>query len=143
MLLQRRRNVQVGRGLGSVLTSVFRTLSPYAKTLLNFGRRIFTSKPGRAIVKTAQQSAVESGLKVVDDVIKGKNVKASLKENVKAVAKNVGSSTLTQVKKMVDSVEGSPSSRKRPKKKKTGDSSKRGKYPKYSKRSKGDIFDAT
>jgi hypothetical protein len=144
MLLQRRRNVQTGRGLGTILSSIFRTIAPYAKTLLNVGKRIFSSRPAQAIVKSAQQSALQSGLNVVDDVIKGKNVKRSLKEHAQSLAQDVGSSAVSEVKKLA--------SMQPPKvvnKKSAANNKKKRKNPvlgskktRPAKRSKGDIFDS-
>lgn len=144
MLLQRRRNVQTGRGLGTILSSIFRTIAPYAKTLLNVGKRIFSSRPAQAIVKSAQQSAVQSGLNVVDDVIKGKNVKRSLKEHAQSLAQDVGSSAVSEVKKLA----GMQPPKVANKKSATNNKKKRknpvlgSKKTRPAKRSKGDIFDS-
>jgi hypothetical protein len=125
-----------------MLSSIFRTIAPYAKTLRNVGKRVFSSGPSQAIVKSGQQSAVQSGLNVVDDVIKGKNAKRSLKEHAQSLAQDVGSSTVSEVKKLVGMQPPKVANKKiaANNKKKRRNSVLGSKKTRPAKRSKGDIF---
>lgn len=90
MLGKRRRNVQVGRGLGSIFSKIFSKIAPIAKTLFNFGKKALASKPVKNVVNAAKDTAIQSGIQVIDDVIQGKNVGESLKENAAEASKKIG-----------------------------------------------------
>lgn len=86
LLRQGRRNVKIGRGLGGILSNIFSKIAPFAKTLFNIGKRAFNSTLGQSIVNKTKENTVESGMKALDDVMKGKNVVESLKSNIKDAA---------------------------------------------------------
>lgn len=88
MLHRRRRIIQTGRGLGNVLSSLFKKGLPYVKSLLNAGKKLFNSAIGQNIFNVGKKHAAEGGMKLMDDVFKGENVKESLKKNIKSTAEN-------------------------------------------------------
>lgn len=86
-----RRRLHSGRGIGSVLKTLFSKIAPIAKTIFNFGKRAFNTDLGQAIAKSTQQNLAEGGIKLVDNVLKGENVKNSLKSAIT----ETGQKTLT------------------------------------------------
>ena len=96
MLGHRKRKVQVGRGLGTIFSTIFRKVAPIARTLFNVGKRLFKSAPVQRVAKSAADSALDSGVRVIDDVVQGKNLKDSLKENITKVANDVGNKAASE-----------------------------------------------
>lgn len=102
MIGHRKRNVQRGRGLGSILSSLFSKIAPFARTLFNIGTKVVKSAPAQEVIKSAKNEALKTGIQVADDVLKGKNVKESIRSNVENAAKNVASSAISQAKKRLN-----------------------------------------
>lgn len=101
MLIHRKRNVQQGRGVGSILSTIFRKIAPYAKTLLNTGQRILATKPAQRVLETGKQSLAKAGVQVVDDIFQGKNAKQSVREHLSSALDTVKESALQEAKAQV------------------------------------------
>lgn len=97
MIGRTRFRVQTGRGLGSILSSIFSKLAPVARTVYNAGKRAINSTLGQSILKTTGQSVAEGGVNLIDDVLKGENVKNSLVKR----AKNTAEKSLTDSAKLI------------------------------------------
>ena len=128
MIGPRKRNVQKGRGIGSILSSIFRKIAPFAKTILNIGRKAAATKPVQEVLKSAKKEALKTGVQIADDALKGKNIKDSIKSNAGIAAKSVAQTAIGEAKKMIND----------PVKKRSAKRQKQGK--KKSKRRKKDVF---
>jgi hypothetical protein len=100
--LHRGPYIQRGRGIGSSLTAMFKGAIPALKL---FGEKIIQSPVTKEIVKTAKRSALDAGLNVASDLLKGKKIKQSVSENVDTAKKAVTNSLVTALEKAkVDTV---------------------------------------
>jgi len=84
--------VQRGRGIGSILTSLFKGVVPAIKA---FGKTLFSSPVTKAVAKTARDAAVDAGLNVAADVLEGRNVSSSIDQGLANAIKRVAA-TLRQ-----------------------------------------------
>jgi hypothetical protein len=100
--LHRGPYIQRGRGIGSSLTAMFKGAIPALKL---FGEKIIQSPVTKEIVNTAKRSALDAGLNVASDLLKGKKIKQSVSENVDTAKKAVTNSLVTALEKAkVDTV---------------------------------------
>lgn len=74
-----------GSGIGSIFSNIFKAIIPLATKAVNIGRKAATSSTGQKILKAAKRTAVDAGLDIANDVLKGENVKTSAKKNLKSV----------------------------------------------------------
>ena len=72
-----RPRFQRGRGVGGI----FRTLMKGIVPVVNYVGKFLKSPTGRAVKNSVKKAALESGGQFISDVISGKNIKSSLKEN--------------------------------------------------------------
>lgn len=89
MYIHRGPFIQRGRGIGSLLGSLFRGIVPALKAL---GTSLLSSPVTKAIGNTAKDAAIETGIKMAADAIEGKNMKQSLDENLLKARKRVAES---------------------------------------------------
>jgi len=75
-----RPRFQRGRGVGGI----FRTLMKGIVPVVNYVGKFLKSPTGKAIKSSVKRAAVESGGQFISDVVAGKNMKESLKENSSA-----------------------------------------------------------
>jgi hypothetical protein len=75
---------QRGRGLGSLLGSLFKAVVPAMKTLGNLGRKALTSTVAKDLGKSAVNSAMKTGVDAAVDLLEGNDVKEGFKKNVKS-----------------------------------------------------------
>jgi len=61
-------------GIGSIFSSIFKGLIPLAKGAVKLGQRAISSNTGKKVIKAAKRSAVDAGLDIAHDVLKGENV---------------------------------------------------------------------
>ena len=115
-LRKRKVKLQTGRGLGSIFSSIFRKIKPIARSLYNIGKRVFSSAPVKKVVKSAQNTALQGGVQVIEDVNQGKNVAESLKTNVKQASKKIASDAAQEAKLFLEGKKSRPP-RKTPAKK--------------------------
>lgn len=99
MLLRKRHRIQVGRGIGSILSSFWRLLAPLAKRLFKFGGKAVTSKTAKRIGKTVASTALEKGVSAVNDAISGEPIKDTVKKHIKEAGEDIFSSGVSEVAK--------------------------------------------
>jgi hypothetical protein len=78
--------VQNGRGIGSFLSSIYRFVKPIALP--------FLQKTGREI----GQQAIKAGLELGNELIRGNLNKASAKERLKTLGKDIGLTALSNIR---------------------------------------------
>ncbi len=88
--------LQRGRGLGNLLSGLFRAVLPAAKTL---GKGILNSQLTKDIAETAKKSAINAGLNLASDLVAGNNMKTSLENNVEAARENMSKTLQSYVQK--------------------------------------------
>lgn len=101
MIGPRKRYSQHGRGIGSILSSVFRKILPFAKTILGIGRKAVNSKTGQSVIKSAKNEALKTGIQVADDALKGRNIGESIKRNAKSAGKNIANTALKEAESLL------------------------------------------
>ena len=84
--------IQRGRGIGGVLSSMFKSVVP---ALQVFGKNLLASPTTQDILKTAKQSTLQAGLNIAKDTLGGKNFGDSFKENVTTAKKAVTDSLMS------------------------------------------------
>lgn len=75
--------VQRGRGLGAILSGLFRSFAPVARLGLNLGRKLISSPLAQKVGSTAMEAAKKSAVNIAADVIAGNNVKDSAQRELK------------------------------------------------------------
>ncbi len=71
-----------GAGIGTVFSTVFKTLLPVFKGLLKVGSTVAKSPAGQAIKNEIIKSGLKTGIGVVGDALRGANIKKSAKSHV-------------------------------------------------------------
>lgn len=122
MLYHRGPLIQRGRGLGGILKSVFSYVKPIFRNIFSFGKKAVKQPIVRDIISDVKDTAIQTGVSTVTDLLKGESVKQSLYNNSKLARDDIA-------QKLIDKVESLSKKRKKTSKKKRG-----------SKRSR-DIFD--
>ena len=74
--------LQLGYGLGSILSNIF-------KSILRIGAKTIKSPLVKTVGKAASEAAISTGINVLTDTLRGKNLKESLKSNVKTSKEKV------------------------------------------------------
>lgn len=110
--LHRGPYIQRGRGVGSTLNTMFKGVIPAAQIM---GKQILASPVTKKVLKAAKRSALDAGFQVATDVLQGKKLKESVKENVSSAKKAVKKSLLTALTnaEASDSVEEKPTRKKK------------------------------
>ena len=88
--------IQRGRGVGSALNSMFKSVVPAMQVL---GKKISASPIAQDVLSTGKQSAIKAGKNVVSDVTHGKKLGESIAENVTTAKKAVTESLLSALDK--------------------------------------------
>ena len=78
-----------GGGLGSVLSTLWRASSPIIRRIFGSAAKVATSKSSKALLREAQRSALNAGLRVASDALDGRNIASSAKQNLNKVSKDV------------------------------------------------------
>ena len=87
-----RRNIyrgvyhQKGNGVGSILSGLFRLLTPFIK---RGAKAALRSQPVRRALKTAKRSAIKTATSTASDLIAGKNPKKNAQLNLKQAQLNI------------------------------------------------------
>lgn len=76
--------IQRGRGLGGFFRIASRLFTPIAKVV----KSALQSDTGRKIGNAVKEQAVESSINLVSDIVKGKNVEDSLRDEITNVKRN-------------------------------------------------------
>ena len=88
-----------GSGIGSFFSNVFRGLIPIAQKLFSVGKAAATSTTGRQILKVARKNAIDAGLGIANDALKGENLKQAAVKNLKRSGKKMFSDVVGDLKK--------------------------------------------
>lgn len=75
--------MQKGRGLGSILSGLFRSIAPVAKLGLSYGKKLISSPLAQKLGSTAMEAAKKSAANIAADVIAGNNLKQSAQRELK------------------------------------------------------------
>jgi len=129
---RRRRNVQVGRGIGSILSGIWKGIGPLAHTvgraLFGLGKKALTSQTAKSIAKNVAKEGMTATANIAKDILKGGNFGDSVKRNVENAAKEVANNATKKIDEVVkrkgvdkESKENSNSGPPRKKKKKGKD----------------------
>ena len=78
-----------GGGVGAIFSSIYRALVPLASSIFKVGSKIVTSKSGQKVLKAAKRSAVQAGLDVAQDALRGENAVESMKKRGREAAVNL------------------------------------------------------
>ena len=89
----KRNRLRRGGGVGSVFSTLFRTMSPLIKELAHTGRKAMKTKTGRALLDEASKAALNTGLEIANSSLAGENVIKSTKENVGKFGKHMWKKT--------------------------------------------------
>lgn len=77
---------QRGGGIGSFLANIAKKIIPF---LFKTGKAIASTGVGQRVISAAKDSAVNGGLNLVQDVLKGGNVKDSISTGLREAKKSV------------------------------------------------------
>lgn len=106
---------QHGEGLGSMFSSLFRTIiKPAARAAARVGKRAITSKAGKAIIKGGKEFARDAAITTASDLLQGGNIKDSAAKRLEEAKQKIGTSLETFQKSQHNS--GNTKSRKNKKK---------------------------
>ena len=84
-----------GGGVGNVFSSIFKSLLPVAQKLFSGAKNAFSrfnnSPVGEVVREAAKRTAVNAGLDIAADAMKGESIKSSMKKNLRLskLAKNM------------------------------------------------------
>lgn len=112
-------SAQSGKGLGNFLGTAYKTVAPHIKTV---GEKVISSPVVQDVLTTAKKSAVDAGLQLAADALKGRN-------------KNLGAKLGRAKQQIADTIENSMSTSKT-RKRKAASKRRGGKKTKFT-----DIFD--
>ena len=76
--------IQRGRGIGGLLRVASKLFSPIS----TLAKKAIKSEPGKRILNAVKDQAVDSTVNVVKDIVGGKNIKETLKDEFHNVKKN-------------------------------------------------------
>ena len=94
--------IQCGRGLGGILNSMYKSVVPAMQL---FGQKLLASPKTQEVLNTVKKSALEAGMNVVKDTLRGKNFGSSVSDNVSSAKEAISESLLSALdKKKVVSV---------------------------------------
>jgi hypothetical protein len=105
--------VQRGRGLGSILSGLFRSFAPVAKLGLNFGKKLISSPLAQKVGSAAMEAAKKSAVNIAADVMSGHNVKESAQRELRDAKEKIATTLRAGRKKRA--VETSKRLKKNPK----------------------------
>lgn len=100
MLLRKRQRIQVGRGIGSILSVFWNAIAPFAKQLFKWGRKALSSGTAKEIGKNVASTALEKGVSAVTDAMSGEPIRDTVKKNLKEAGSDILASGITEVSKL-------------------------------------------
>lgn len=80
---------QRGQGIGQIFSSMYNSIIPLVKSALGIGSKVVKSKVGQKAVKSIKKRAMDAGINVVNDALKGENVIQSTKKQLKRAGEEV------------------------------------------------------
>jgi len=75
--------VQRGRGLGAILSGLFRSFAPVARLGLNLGKKLISSPLAQRVGSTALEAAKKSAASIAADAIAGNSIKESAQRELR------------------------------------------------------------
>lgn len=81
--------IQRGRGIGGILSSLFKAIFPAVKAV---GKALVKSPITKQIVTAAKNQAIDAGLNIAADTLSGENVGQSVLHRLGIASKEVGKS---------------------------------------------------
>ena len=78
--------IQRGRGLGSLLSSLFKSVIPVASRV---GKKIISSPITSNALKATKDAAIEGGLQIAVDALKGKSMEETMQHQLESAKKKV------------------------------------------------------
>lgn len=75
--------VQRGRGLGSILSGLFRSFAPVAKLGLNLGRKLISNPLAQKVGSAAMEAAKKSAVNIAADALSGRSIKESAQKELR------------------------------------------------------------
>lgn len=88
-----------GAGVGSFFTNIFSDLLPLGEKVVDVTKKALQSDMGKAVVEAAKRKAVETGINVAEEALRGQNVKAAAKEHIKRAGKELVEETVDMGKR--------------------------------------------
>lgn len=88
-----------GAGVGSFFTNVFTELLPLGQKAAAATKKALQSDLGKAVVDAAKRKAVETGINVAEEALRGQNVKAAAASQIKRAGKELVEETVDMAKK--------------------------------------------
>jgi len=76
-----------GSGVGSIFSSIFRTLIPIASTMFGMGKQVLETKTGQKVLEAVRKPALQAGLDIAKDALDGENVVKAIKRHGKKAGK--------------------------------------------------------
>ena len=77
--------LQRGRGIGGLLRLVKSVFSPLIKSAGKTVVKAVTSNSGKAVMNTLKDQAIDSGMKLATDVLRGEDMEESLQDEIQHV----------------------------------------------------------
>lgn len=96
--------VQRGRGLGSILSGLFRSFAPVAKIGLKLGKSLVSSPLARKVGVTALEAAKKSAANIAADVLSGNNLKKSAQRELNDAKEKIATTLRAGQKRKVGDV---------------------------------------
>ena len=82
-----------GSGVGSIFSNIFRGLKPLiplvAKKVMSLGKRALQSDEGQRLFKAAKKTAINTGLDIAHDTLRGDSLKSATKNQLKDVRRKL------------------------------------------------------
>lgn len=94
----RSAQTQRGRGVGNVLRSLYSNVTPVLKSV---GSKILTSPMTKAAANVVKDIAVNAGLNVFKETLRGDNLSKSLDNNLSAAKRKLSKALVKQLYKQV------------------------------------------
>ena len=113
MLLRKRQRIQVGRGIGSILSVFWNAIAPFAKQLFKWGRKALSSGTAKEIGKNVASTALEKGVSAITDAMSGEPIRDTVKKNLKEAGSDILASGITEVSKTVEKKQAKKQAKKR------------------------------
>ena len=105
---------QKGRGLGSILSALFRGLAPVAKIGMRMGKNLVSSPLMQKVGATAVEAAKKSAANIAADVIAGNNMKESAQRELNAAKEKIATTLRAGRKRKSKLARGRSIARKKP-----------------------------
>ena len=97
--------IQRGRGLGGILRMIKSLFTPVLKSVGKNVVKAATSNTAKSIAKTLGEQAIESGINLATDALRGNNIKESANNEFTSI-KNTAADTLETLKRKRKNQEG-------------------------------------